>query len=317
MNFTEDGFAAMLMTMALSPDREEYAKPYSTAEFRVLEAKTRESKFGRVGKLLEVDVSGLMFYLSLTELQALRLYTLLNRSVQLGYLLENFESRGIEAVTCYDDAYPRRALRKLGKDAPVFFFRHGNAALTHAKAVAILGVQGVRTSATAREAVETLVREVTGRGYAVITGGEPGVSRVAAQQAAICGGRLLEVLGGDLAGRVAQPDYLALGNNAAALSLEHPEALFTPSHAAARNRLLYALADAAFIFNTGDRRGEAEALQSRVCDWVYAWDERPENRALIARGAIPFGNVSDWDFDALSRHWGSSDSEQLNIFDLI
>lgn len=317
MNFTDDGFAALLLTTALSPKREEYARPLSAGEFRALEEKVLASRLGRLSKLMGLDVSGLMIYLGIPEAQAMRLYTLLNRTVEMMYLLEGFVRRGIEAVTCYDPGYPRRVSRKLGKDAPVVFFRAGDAALTTRRAVAILGVQGVRTSEDVRGAVKTLVRAVTERGYTVLTGGEPGVSRVAAEAVAQCGGRLLELLGGDLAERVTQPDFLALGNAAAALSLEHPEALFTAAHAAARSRMLFSMADAAFLFNTDGRRGEAEILQNHLCDWVYAYDRRPENRGLIARGAIPFSDVSGWDFEALSRHWSSSDSEQLNIFDLL
>ena len=317
MNFTDDGFAALLLTTALSPNREEYARPLSAGEFRQLEEKVRASRLGRLSKLMGVDVSGLMIYLDIPEAQAMRLYTLLNRTVEMMYLLEGFARRGIEAVTCYDAGYPRRVNRKLGKDAPAVFFRAGDANLTTRRAVAILGVQGVRTSEDVRGAVRTLVAEVTGRGYTVLTGGEPGVSRVAAEAVAENGGRLLELLGGGLFERVGQPDFLALGNAAAALSLEHPEALFTLSHAAARSRMLFSMADAAFIFNIDGRRGEGEILQSHLCDWVYAWEKRPENRSLITRGAIPFGDLSAWDFDALSSHWSSSDSEQLNIFDLL
>ena len=317
LQYTDDSLAAMLLTVPLSPDREEYAKPFSTSEFRALEARVKASRFGSLRNLIEVDVSGVMIYLEITEPEAMRIYTLLNRQVQLMYLLETFDLQGIEAVSCYDDAYPRRVLRKLDRNAPVFYYRSGNPALAESKAVAILGVRGVRTSNAVRKTVAALVREVTARGYTVVTGGEPGVSRVAADQVAACGGRLLEVLGGNLSQRVAQPEFAALGDHVAAMSLEHPDALFTSTHAANRNKLLMSLADAAFIFSADGRRGEAELAQSRLCDWVYVWDARPENQGLINRGAIPFHDISHWDFDALSRHWSSSDSEQLNIFDLL
>ena len=103
----------------------------------------------------------------------------------------------------------------------------------------------------------------------------------------------------------------------AVLSLEHPDALFTANHALARNRLLFALADAAFVFNTDGRRGEAEALQSRACDWIYAWEGYPGNRALIARGAKPFSTLDDDRLAAMSRRWASSGGEQISLFDLI
>ena len=44
MNYTDDGYAAMLLTMALSPDREEYARPLSTQEYRALAGAARSGE---------------------------------------------------------------------------------------------------------------------------------------------------------------------------------------------------------------------------------------------------------------------------------
>ena len=70
MDHTENAYAAMLLTMALSPDREEYARPLSTPEFRRVEALARSSGFGSIGALLDVDISGLVMLLGLTEEEA-------------------------------------------------------------------------------------------------------------------------------------------------------------------------------------------------------------------------------------------------------
>ena len=52
MGHTDDAYAAMLLTMALSPNKEEYARPLSTQEFRRFEAAARASRFRGIGKLL-------------------------------------------------------------------------------------------------------------------------------------------------------------------------------------------------------------------------------------------------------------------------
>lgn len=319
MNFSDDGYAAMLLTIALSPDREEYARPYSVQEFRRLEAEVRASELRRIGNLLELDISGLMIYLGMTEEEGYRAYTLLHRSVQLSYALEGFERRGIEAVTCYDADYPQRLARKLKAGAPPFFYRCGSAELFSRPSVAIVGISGVKTGADVRDAIETIVRGAAEEGYTVVTGGELGVSRVAANLASRHGGALLDVLGGGMLEHIRDDNIAELigGGRGAAVSLEHPEAMFTVSHAIARNKLLFAMADAAFIFNTDGKRGETDILQNRLCDWVYAWDGYPENRALIARGAIPMGDLHALDFTGMSRRWRSSESEQLNMFDLM
>ena len=198
MAHTDDAYAAMLLTMALSPNREEYARPLGTGEFRRFEAAARASQFRSIGALLDMDISGLMIYLNLAESEAYRAYTLLHRGVQLTYALEGFAARGIDVVTQYDADYPRRLTEKLGDAAPPFLYRAGNPAALDGPAIAIIGISGVRTSPEARDIVESIVRGAERHGYAVITGGELGVSRLAAGEVMKGGGQLIDVLGGGM-----------------------------------------------------------------------------------------------------------------------
>ena len=319
MDHTENAYAAMLLTMALSPDREEYARPLSTAEFRRVEALARNSGFGSIGALLDVDISGLVMLLGLSEEEAYRVYTLLHRDVQLTYALGGFMEDGIEVVTQYDAEYPRRLTRALKEAAPPFLYRCGDGALPDRPAIAVMGISGVRTTPEARRQIEVLVEGATRQGYAVITGGELGVSRLAAGMAAERGGRLVDMLGGGMREHLKNDAVAAMlsEGRAAVLSTEHPDALFTVNHAVARNRLVFALADAAFIFNTDGRRGELDALARRACDWIYAWQDYAGNRPLLSRGAHPFHALQDGDFETMSRHWADSRAQQLDMFDLL
>lgn len=318
MNYSDDAFAAMLLTMALSPNREEYARPYGVQEFRKLESAVRSSGLHHLGRLLNLDISGIMMNIGVSEEEAYRIFTLLNRGVQLTYGLENFLQQGVDVVTVYDAAYPRRILRKMGDSAPPFFYRCGNPDLLKGPAIAIMGISGVKTTGEVRDGVEMLVRGAARLGYAVLTGGELGVSRVAAGMVAEHGGTLVDILGGGMQEHVHDEAVSRLidANRAAVISLEHPEAMFTVSHAIARNKLLFSLADAAFIFNTDGRRGETDALHNRYCDWIYAWTGYPGNQTLIARGATPLSDFRGLDFDEMCRHWNSSQAEQINMFDL-
>ena len=113
MNYSNDAFVTMLLTMALSPNKEEYARPLGVAEFRRFEAAARASSYGSIGALLDMDISGLMLYLGLTEEESYRAYTLLHRSVQLSYAMDGFAAQGIDVVTQSDaedpETPPRRA----------------------------------------------------------------------------------------------------------------------------------------------------------------------------------------------------------------
>ena len=319
MNYTEEGYAAMLLTMALSPDREEYAHPLSIQEFRAIEASVRPTRYRRVGRLISADVSGLMIELHLSEAEALRLYTLLHRTMQLTYALEAFEREGLHVVTCYDGDYPAKLTKKLGEQAPAFFYRCGDRTLLDLPAIAIVGISGVRTDDDMRNTVKELVKQAVRHGYAVITGGEPGVSRVAADAVETCDGVIVDVMGGDMQ-RYVHTDGIAeriATGRGLALSLAHPKALFSVANAAERNKPLFALADAAFIFNTDGRRGEQVILQNRFCRNVYAWEPFPANRPLFNHGAIPFGPGSRLDFDDMIVHWNAGNAEQLSMFDLL
>ena len=319
MAYTNDGFATMLLTMALSPNREEYARPYSTQEFYRLEQRVRESSFHSIGDLLGVDISGLMMRLDISEEEGYRIYTLLNRGVQLGYSLESFMMKEIEVLTVYNNEYPERLMRRMKGAAPPFLYRCGNPLLIGGPAIAILGISGVKTTPEVRDGVITLVKQAAKHGYSVVTGGELGVSRVAAGAVLEHGGTLIDVLGGALYEHMQyEPIARLLGENRmAVVSLEHPEAMFTVSHAIARNKVIFALSDAAFVCNTDNKRGELDALHNRYCDWIYAFSGAACNHALIARGATPVADLRRFDFENMSRHWRGSQSEQLNMFDLL
>ena len=319
MNYSDDAFVTMLLTMALSPNREEYARPFSTQELKRLEEKVRAGGLYHIGRLANIDISGLMLKLDISEEEAYRIYTLLNRSVQLSYTIENHLRQGVEVITCYDDEYPQRIRRRREDAAPPVFYRCGNQELLQSPMLAIVGISGVKTTPEVRDCVETLVRNAVRLGYTILTGGELGVSRVAMNMTAEYGGTLVEVLGGDMMSHIHEDGIAELlaTQRAAVVSLEHPEALFTVSHAIARNKFIFSLAEAAFVFNTDGKRGELDAIRNRYCDWIYAWTGYANNQTLLMRGAIPAGNITEMDFGDLSRHWRDSESEQLNIFDML
>ncbi len=57
ISYTNESYAAMLLTLALSPNKEEYARPYSTQEFYALSRVTADSPIKSVGNLIGTDIS--------------------------------------------------------------------------------------------------------------------------------------------------------------------------------------------------------------------------------------------------------------------
>ena len=319
MNYSNDAFVTMLLAMALSPNKEEYARPYSTQELSRLEEKVRRGGLFQIGRLIGMDIGGLMLKLDISEEEAYRIYTLMNRSVQLSYTVESYLKQGIQIVTSYNDEYPQRLKKRMAEAAPPVFYRCGNAELLQRPMLSIIGISGVKTSPEVRELIETIVRNGIRLGYTILTGGELGVSRVAQRLVMEYGGTMVEVLGGDMSAHILEDDIgiMLAQDRAAVISLEHPEALFTVSHAIARNKIIFSLSDAAFVFNTDGKRGELDAIRNRYCDWIYAWAGYANNSNLISRGATAISGISAGEFDTMARHWKSSEAEQMNIFDML
>ena len=315
MPVNRNGFAAMLLTVPLSPDREEFSRPLTPGEYQELIYRLQHLEMNGPGELLDMNIAQLMHTAGLTEEEAFRIYTLINRSVQMNYAVESFLAKGIRIVSCYDSGYPA-PWKKKGELLPPVCFVCGNPGLANTPCISIISIGGVKTTPEKRHAVEHLVHQCAERGYTVITGGEAGISTVAAKAVAGCGGNLIEVLAGEMdQALLKEPVRKMLQEDRCAVySMEHPQALTTVSHAIQRNKACFTLSDAVFIINGDGKRGEMEALNRRLCDWVYALEE-PALRGLISRGAIPIGDLNAFDLRSASERWGSSRFEQLSMLD--
>ena len=105
------------------------------------------------------------------------------------------------------------------------------------------------------------------------------------------------------------------------MSMIHPEAKYTATHALERNKCLYALSNAAFVISCEKGRGTtwegaSSALRNGYCEKIYVWDnpEIPGNRELIARGAIGFHSPHELPLNEMKRAWEAPDFEQTSLF---
>ena len=156
------------------------------------------------------------------------------------------------------------------------------------------------------------------------TDGVTGVGRIAEDEAVLRGGRVIEIVADSLSARSQEPDMQRLigQRSGACVSITHPDAPYTVPHALARNKCVYALANAAFVIAADQRRGAtfagaAEALRNRYCDFVYVWDTKlyPGNGELAARGATPFAGIAKTAFEQMAKGWRGAKAEQLSMFD--
>lgn len=322
MRHNDDAFATMLLTAQLSPDREEYVRPLSTSEYHQLADKLREVRLGTLRDLIDLDMSGIMIKLGYSEDEALRICMLLGRTLPFSIQIEQLYGQGIDFLTLHDGPYPARFREQLQKKAPPMFYLAGRSELFRQPCVAILGPRtpNPEAEAAARKLVDGAIRE----GYTVATDGTAGLGRMAESEALTRGGRAISLLGGSLAERIRQPllcDALAR-RRAVALSLAHPDAPPTRSHALTRNKCLYALSQAVFVFGCDYKNdpiwdGATEALRNKYCPFVYCWntDQYSGNRPLIVQGAIPVTDMKNLDFAQMAQSWRGAMGEQMCLFD--
>lgn len=317
MQHKDDAFTAMLLTLPLTADKEELVRPLTSAEFLTLQKRVEASPLKTIGALIGMDISAIMEQLEMPEQEAYRICMLLSRTMPLSYAMERYYEKDIDILTLMDDEYPLRLAEKLDTDAPTAMYVSGNLELLQKPLIGILGISGVKMEKSVQEGLRTLVRSIAQEGFGIITSGEPGACRVAEAEAFECGASVVSVLAGDLMKKKDEEMYenAVRDGKALMISLVHPDAPYTNVHAAARNRVVYAMSLAAFIVTTDAKRGESDALRRKLCDWLYAFDTPAPlgNRIVIQRGALPVRDIEQMDFAKYAQNWRMACAEQLTF----
>ena len=222
-----------------------------------------------------------------------RLERLLGRGFLLAQTLDRWRSRGIWTVGRADEGYPRRLRERLGGQAPSVLWGFGERSALDFGGLAVVG---------SRAAGDTLLawagragRLAAAARRTLVSGGARGVDRAAMQGALEAGGLAVGALADSLERAVmrrADRDALMDGR-LAFVSPYDPAARFQVWRAMARNKLIYALADAALIVSAdlgkgGTWAGAVEQLEKFRRTAIYvrpAGAAEPGLAALRERGA--------------------------------
>ena len=229
-----------------------------------------------------------------------RVQALLDRGFLLAEAVAQWNARAIWVASRADPHYPRCLKAALREDAPPILYGCGAIEALDAGGVAVVG------SREADEALLAYARSIGAlcaqAGQALISGGARGIDQAAMQGALGCGGSALGILADSLQRAVLSQvwrDALQQGR-LTLVSPYDPQAGFNVGHAMRRNRLIYALADAALVVNAdldkgGTWAGATEALAGDA-HRVFVRSTGPASVALEAlrrRGARPWPNPED------------------------
>ena len=230
-----------------------------------------------------------------------RLEALLGRGFLLSQAVAGWNARAIWVVSRADGAYPRRLKGRLKEDAPPLLYGCGEAALLESGGLAVVGSRQVDDELlTYAEAVGRLAATA---GRTLISGGARGIDQAAMRGAGQAGGTAIGVLADSLERAALAREHRQgmMDGQLTLVSPFDPAAGFNVGHAMQRNKLIYALADAALVVSSdynkgGTWAGAVEQLEKFTFGPVFVrigGNVGKGNEALIRKGAHPWPEPKD------------------------
>ena len=271
-------------------------RPLSTAEYRDFARRLRATH-REPADLLGNDARETVRE-SLASLDAKRIQRLLGRGFLLAQAIERWRARALWVVTRADPDYPRRLKARMRGNAPPVLYGCGDRTILDAGGLAVVGSRKVEDDLI--EYTEDVGRLSAAAKKAIISGGARGIDQAAMRGAMEAGGRSVGVLANGL-----ERAALNRGNRNTLLDGQlalvcpyDPAARFVVGHAMQRNKLIYALSDAALAINSdyghgGTWAGATEQLAKLrfVSVYVRASGRRSKGlEGLLDRGAKSWPN---------------------------
>lgn len=230
-----------------------------------------------------------------------RLKKLIGRGFLLSQVINEWQDRSIWVISRADPDYPRRIKNRLREDAPPVLYGCGNLSVSTTEGLAVVG---------SREVDELLInytKEVAQlaakAGKTIFSGGARGIDQAAMNGALEATGKAVGVLADSLEKTVLNRAYrdALIEGRLLLLSPYDPKAGFNVGNAMNRNKLIYALADAALIVNSdfnkgGTWTGAVEQLNKFNFNQLYTRSTGEDSKGLDAlrrKGALPWPNPKD------------------------
>jgi predicted Rossmann fold nucleotide-binding protein DprA/Smf involved in DNA uptake len=286
-----DGQAIALICSSLAAAGDTGLKPLTPSEWRKLAGDLHTAKL-RPRDLVGMSPEEIREALGYTPEGADRLAGLLARGGQLAIELERLAGRGIWLLTRADEEYPPLLKTRLGPKAPPVLFGAGPQNALRAPAIAVVGSRDV--SEDGLEFSSDLGGRCAELGFAAISGAARGVDLAAMSGAVSRGGVAVGVTVDPLERLVGRKELRsAIADELLTLATPfHPAARWHAGNAMSRNRLIYALSQAAVVVASSPEKGgtRSGALENLKAGWVPLFvrdDGSPGNRQLIAEGGWP------------------------------
>lgn len=227
-----------------------------------------------------------------------RLRRLLGRGFQLSQAVERWQTRAIWVVSRADAEYPRRLKARLRGDAPAVLYGCGEMPLLDQGGLAVVGSRHVDDSLI--DYTMAVGHLAAASGKPIVSGGARGIDQAAMRGALEAGGRVSGVLADSLEKQAMNREHrnMLLDGRLTLISPYDPKAGFNVGNAMQRNKLIYALADAALVVSSdvgkgGTWAGATEQLEKLKLVQVYVrstGEPSPGLTELQKMGALAWPN---------------------------
>ena len=225
------------------------------------------------------------------DIDSARLSRLLARGFLLSQAVENWQQRAIWVLSRADDQYPQRLKARLGAHAPAIIYGCGDPGILDTGGFAVVGSRHVDDKL--RDYAFGIGALAAGAESTLISGGARGIDQAAMRGAIDGGGQVTGMLSHDLQRTALQREHrdLLMDGRLVLVSPYDPAAGFNVGNAMGRNKLIYALADAALVVSSdhgkgGTWAGAVEQLERLKLVPVYVRPDPAEGlQALIPKGA--------------------------------
>jgi predicted Rossmann fold nucleotide-binding protein DprA/Smf involved in DNA uptake len=195
-----------------------------------------------------------------------RLRALLDRGFQLTQALERWQTRAIWVIGHMEETYPGRISTRLPDHAPPVIYGCGDRRLLELGGLAVVGSRAVDDRLT--QYTEDVGRLAAQAKISIISGGARGIDQASMRGALDAGGNTVGVLADSLERAVLTREHreFILNGQLTLISPYDPSAGFNIGHAMQRNKLIYALSDAALVMNSDFEKGGTWAGASN--NWI-------------------------------------------------
>lgn len=277
---TDDTKAIILLCAVLGKDKS--VAPLKLTEYNTLVQWLRNTNMRPAALLSLMDLREVA---AGTGIKQERLSALLDRGVQLGFAIEEWQRNGLWIISRSDQDYPTRYKSHLKEKAPPLLFGAGDKNLLQGGGVAIVGSRNIDIEGedfTRHAAEECAFCKIP-----VVSGGARGVDQIAMRSALEAGGKTIGVLADNLlkASIERHARYAIAEGQLLLISPYHPQARFAVGSAMGRNKLIYAIADYGLVVSADHKKGGT---------WAGAEEELKRQRSITifvrTTGNVPLGN---------------------------